>query len=77
MGKKRETYKDAVERLETIVRQIESNELDIDVLEERLKEANILIDFCERKLTKAESEIEKLLADTAVATGKPAGEQTK
>lgn len=54
-AKKKETYSQAIERLEKIVRQIDSNELEIDELSEKIKEANEIIAFCTGKLTKAES----------------------
>ena len=62
MAKKKETYSKAMERLEKIVAQIDSNELEIDVLAEKIKEANEIIAFCSEKLTKADQEIEKLLS---------------
>ena len=46
-----------------IVRQIDNNELDIDILREKIKEANEIIAFCEDELTKAEREVEKLLQE--------------
>ena len=52
-----------MERLEKIVRQIDNNELEIDVLAEKIKEANEIIAFCTEKLTKADREVEKLLHD--------------
>ena len=55
-AKKKETYSQAIERLEKIVRQIDSNELEID-------ELNEIIAFCTGKLTKADQEIEKLLQE--------------
>ena len=63
MAKKKETYSQAMARLETIVRQVDSNELEIDELVEKIKEANEIIAFCGEKLKKADAEIEKLLAD--------------
>lgn len=61
MSVKKETYSQALERLEKIVRQIDNNELEIDVLAEKIKEANEIIAFCTEKLTKADREVEKLL----------------
>ena len=61
MAAKKETYLQAMERLEKIVRQIDNNELDIDILGEKIKEANEIIAFCTAKLTKADKEVEKLL----------------
>ena len=61
--KKKEPNSEAMHRLEKIVRQIDNNELEIDVLAEKIKEANGIIAFCSDKLTKADKEIEKLLAE--------------
>ena len=61
MSVKKETYSQAMERLEKIVRQIDNNELEIDVLAEKIKEANEIIAFCTEKLTKADREVEKML----------------
>lgn len=60
---KKETYSQALKRLEKIVHQIDNNELDIDVLAEKMEEANEIIAFCSAKLTKADAEVEKLLKD--------------
>ncbi len=61
--KKKEMYSQAIERLEKIVSQIDNNELEIDALAEKIKEANEIIAFCSDKLTKADREIKKLLAE--------------
>lgn len=61
--KKKETYSQAMERLERIVSQIDNNELEIDALAEKIKEANEIIAFCNDKLTKADREVKKLLSD--------------
>lgn len=63
MPKKKQTYSEAMMRLETIVNQIDNNELEIDMLAEKIKEANEIIAFCSDKLTKADREIEKLLSE--------------
>ena len=63
MAAKKETYQQAMERLEKIFRQIDNNELDIDMLGEKIKEANDIIAFCSEKLTKADREVEKLLKE--------------
>lgn len=60
---KKITYSEAMARLEEIVAQIDDNELEIDALSEKIKEANKLIEFCAGKLTKAEAEVEKILKD--------------
>lgn len=60
---KKETYEQAMKRLEEIVTKIESGELDIDSLGEQLKEAQKLIKLCRDKLYKADSEIKKMLEE--------------
>lgn len=45
VSKKKETYSEAMARLEKIVGQIDNNELEIDVLAEKIKEANGIIAF--------------------------------
>ena len=67
--KKKETYSQAMARLEKIVNQIDNNELEIDQLAEKIKEANEIIAFCESKLTKADREIEKILAEKQESIG--------
>ena len=54
MVTKKQTYEQAMKRLEEIVSLIESNELDIDNLGEKLKEAQGLIKFCRDKLYKTD-----------------------
>ena len=56
------TYSQAIRRLEEIVKLIDSNQLEIDQMVEKIEEANRLIAFCNEKLTKADQEIEKLWA---------------
>lgn len=63
MEAKKETYSEAMKRLEEIVSRIESNELDIDQLGEYLQEAQKLIKFCKNKLYKADAEIKKILEE--------------
>lgn len=62
---KEETYTQAFDRLQKIVSQIESGELDIDQLADMIKEANKLIAFCNDKLTKADEEIKKLSQESS------------
>mgnify|MGYP000744950795 CR=1 FL=1 len=59
MAAKKQTYEQAMKRLEEIVTRIDSNELDIDSLGESLKEAQELIKFCREKLYKADGEIKE------------------
>lgn len=54
-------YEEAIKELETIVSQIEQNELDIDQLTERLKEAQKLIKLCKDKLYTTDEQIKAML----------------
>lgn len=67
MAAKKETYSEAMKRLEEIVARIESNELDIDQLGEYLQETQKLIKFCKNKLYKADAEIKKILEEESDA----------
>ena len=54
-------YEEAIQRLESIVSQIENNELDIDQLADCLKEAQKLIKLWKDKLYKTDEKIKALL----------------
>lgn len=56
------SYSALLAELEQIVRQIDGGELEIDALSDRIKRANDLIEALNAKLTKADEEVEKLLA---------------
>jgi len=59
--KKGMKYEDAVRELETIVRDMENGEPDIDTLGEQLKRAQELIKLCKDRLEKTDGEIKKIL----------------
>lgn len=61
MAKKELTYSEALNRIATIVANIESNELDIDELNASVKEAASLIEACKTKLQNAESNLQETL----------------
>ena len=50
-------YEEAMAQLETIVRKMESNELDIDEIAAQLKTAQRLIKLCRDEHTKREREL--------------------
>lgn len=54
-------YEEAVRQLEDMVAKMESNELDIDSLSQQLKTAQKLINMCKDKLSRADSDIKKIL----------------
>ena len=55
-------YEDSIKELESIVRRMEHDELDIDTLATQLKRAQTLIKSCRDKLTKTDEEIKSILA---------------
>lgn len=60
------TYEEAMKRLEQLVSQIESGQMDVDSLATSLKEAKELVDFCKSKLLKAEKDVKKILDDKEI-----------
>lgn len=64
------TYTDAFDELQAIVAEIESGEITVDELSEKVKRASLLIEACKAKLNATEEEVNKLLAGLA-ETGKP------
>jgi exodeoxyribonuclease VII small subunit len=63
MKKKELTYKEAVNEIELILQKIESEELDVDELTEKVKRAAYLMKWCKEKLRSSEKEIETVLKD--------------
>ena len=61
--KQEQKYEAAFAELQTIVRKMENDELDIDQMSEQLKRAQELIRLCKDKLTKTDEEIKKILAE--------------
>jgi Exonuclease VII small subunit. len=66
---KKETYNEALEKLRVIVEDIESGELDVDILSEKVKEATRLIKLCKEKLFKADEEVKKILDELNLTVG--------
>lgn len=61
MTTKKLTYSEAFTELESILEQIESNDLDVDNLASQVKRAAELIKLCKSRLRDTESEIEKII----------------
>lgn len=69
MKKKDEiTYSKAIAELEAIVNQIEKEDVDVDILTERVKRADYLSKFCRNKLRSAEEEIRTTLREIESGT---------
>ena len=58
---KKKTYEDAFEELQLIIQEIETGEIGVDVLSEKVKRAGELIAFCKEKLFKTEKEVNEVL----------------
>ena len=56
-------YEAAMAELQSIVRKMENDELDIDQIAEQLKRAQELIKLCKDKLTKTDAKIKKILTN--------------
>lgn len=63
MGNNKETYNEAVTKLRRIVADIENEELDVDLLSEKVKEATRLIKLCKEKLYKVDEDVKKVLKE--------------
>jgi len=58
-------YSKAIERLDEIINKIESDEIDVDELSLRVKEAVSLVKLCKAKIDKAEMEVKQVVDDFA------------
>ncbi|MDR2284836.1 MAG: exodeoxyribonuclease VII small subunit [Sphingobacterium sp.] len=56
------TYKDAFSELQQIVSEIETGDVNVDELADKIKRASQLILICKAKLTSSEEEVNALLA---------------
>ncbi|MNV19772.1 exodeoxyribonuclease VII small subunit [compost metagenome] len=57
------TYEQAYEELQQIIADIESGEISVDLLSEKVKRAAELIQLCKSKLTSTENDVQKILDD--------------
>lgn len=55
------SYKQAVEKLETIVSRMQSPECDIDLLAEYTSESLALLNHCKEKLRKTDEDVKRCL----------------
>lgn len=55
------TYEKAYDELQEIIADIESGEISVDLLSEKVKRAAELIAFCKEKLTSTETDVQKIL----------------
>ena len=57
------SYKDAIEEIESILQQVESGEMDVDQLTDKVKRVSALLEICNKKLKTTEKEVEKIIKD--------------
>jgi len=57
------SYSRALTELEGIVGEIDSENADLDTLEEKIRRAAFLITFCREKLRNTEEEVKKILSE--------------
>jgi len=60
---KKLTYSQALEELQRILEELESQQVDVDALSERVKRAAFLIEWCQTRLKKTETEVKKVLME--------------
>ena len=73
--KKAKTFEKSMEKLESIVGDMEGGELSLDAMIERFEEGQNLIKFCSGKLDEVERKIEKLLNVDGEPETEPFGEE--
>jgi exodeoxyribonuclease VII small subunit len=56
-------YADAMAELDTILDELERDDLDVDVLAERVKRASELIKLCRTRIARAQSDVDAIVAD--------------
>ncbi len=57
------TYDEATKKLEEYVSLMQDDQCSIDKLSEYTKQSQQLLEFCRRKLTETDAELQKILAD--------------
>ena len=63
MGKQKFNYSKSLKEIEEIVKQIESGELDVDKLANKVQKATKLIKQCRDKLRTTEDDLGRILKD--------------
>jgi len=63
--KKIKSYTQAVEELEEILRSLEENEnVDMDLISEKVKRASELMQFCKKSLHQLDEDLEKIVSES-------------
>jgi exodeoxyribonuclease VII small subunit len=57
------SYSDAIDELESILGEIESDEVDVDDLASKVQRASELVQFCRETIDETEMQIESIIED--------------
>lgn len=68
-----QSYAEASSELEAILQEVESGEIDLDLLSEKVERAAALLAVCRQKLAATETRVKKVVADLDSAAAPPAG----
>lgn len=63
MTKEKISYTEAFEELQQIVAEIESGDISVDELAEKVKRATVLVKVCREKLSKTEEDVNTILKE--------------
>lgn len=58
-------YQEALKKLDDLIAAIEDEDIDVDDLSSRIKEAVVLLRACKAKIDKADLEVKKVIEDFA------------
>ena len=61
MAKAKLSYKEAINEIEDILENIESEEIDVDELSKNVKRVAELISICKKKLNTTDEEVQKII----------------
>ena len=56
-------YADAMAELDAILDELERDDLDVDVLADRVKRASELIKLCRTRIARAQADVDKIVTD--------------
>jgi exodeoxyribonuclease VII small subunit len=56
-------YADAMSELDRILEELERDDLDVDVLAERVKRASELIKLCRGRIARAQADVDRIVTD--------------
>lgn len=59
-------YADAMREVETILSELDSNTIDVDVLSAKVERASFLISWCNERISSAQMTVDSLMADLIV-----------